>query len=153
MRCYELSQRRASRLVGTALKTVQGMRMLDYPESVRSHQRGVALPTREGFIVVDLAASISDASKNGERRTIHRHPYRRVKPIPKRPSMLDPPLRRDRGVARRPVRDDGGRGAGSVHGAPAGPFHRHPPAHHAENGEGVEGEAGEKNDPARRDRR
>ena len=32
----------------------------------------------------------SEASTRGERRPIHRRPYRRVKPIPKRPSMLDP---------------------------------------------------------------
>ena len=56
----------------------------------RVDQRGVAPPTREAPIVVDLATSVSRAEKSGERRAIHRRPYRRVKPIPKRPSMLDP---------------------------------------------------------------
>ena len=56
----------------------------------RVDQRGVAPATRDAPLVVDLAASITEAKRSGERRTIHRRPYRRVKPIPKRPSMLDP---------------------------------------------------------------
>ena len=56
----------------------------------RVDQRGVAAASGETPIVVDLAASVSQAEKNGERRAIHRRPYRRVKPIPKRPSMFDP---------------------------------------------------------------
>ena len=55
----------------------------------RVDQRGVSPVTRQAPIF-DLAASVSQAEKTGERRTIHRCPYRRVKPIPKRPSMLDP---------------------------------------------------------------
>jgi hypothetical protein len=37
-----------------------------------------------------VAAALESADPKGERRTIHRRPYRRVKPTPKRPSMLDP---------------------------------------------------------------
>ena len=56
----------------------------------RVDQRGVATASGEAPVVVDLTASLSHAEKNGERRAIHRRPYRRVKPIPKRPSMFDP---------------------------------------------------------------
>lgn len=56
----------------------------------RVDQRGGAPPTREAAVIVELAASVSEASKTGERRAIHRRPSRRVKPVPKRPSMLDP---------------------------------------------------------------
>ena len=56
----------------------------------RVDQRGAAAASGETPVVVDLATGVSHAQKNGERRTIHRRPYRRVKPIPKRPSMLDP---------------------------------------------------------------
>ena len=44
-------------------------------------------------IVVDLerfAVSLRTAWRDGERRPTHRRPYRRRKPIPQRPSMLDP---------------------------------------------------------------
>lgn len=43
-------------------------------------------------IVMDrdrLAASLKTAWRDGERRATHRRPYRRHKPIPRRPSMLD----------------------------------------------------------------
>jgi len=43
-------------------------------------------------ITVDLgrfAASLKTAWQDGERRPTHRRPYRRRKPVPKRPSMLD----------------------------------------------------------------
>jgi hypothetical protein len=43
-------------------------------------------------IIVDLdrfAASLKTAWRDGERRPTHRRPYRRRKPVPKRPSMLD----------------------------------------------------------------
>ena len=43
-------------------------------------------------IVVDLdrfAASLKIAWREGERRPTHRRPYRRRKPIPRRPTMLD----------------------------------------------------------------
>ncbi len=43
-------------------------------------------------IVDDLdrfAASLRTAWRDGERRPTHRRPYRRRKPVPKRPSMLD----------------------------------------------------------------
>ncbi len=41
-------------------------------------------------VVVDLAAAVAAARRNGERREIHRRPYRRVKAVPTRPSMLEP---------------------------------------------------------------
>ena len=43
-------------------------------------------------IIVDLdrfAASLKTAWRHGERRSTHRRPYRRRKPAPKRPSILD----------------------------------------------------------------
>jgi hypothetical protein len=40
-------------------------------------------------IVINVAAGLAAAGKDGERRSIHRRPYRRAKPIAKRPSMLD----------------------------------------------------------------
>jgi hypothetical protein len=36
-----------------------------------------------------FAASLKTAWRDGEPRPTHRRPYRRRKPIPKRPSMLD----------------------------------------------------------------
>ena len=56
----------------------------------RVDRRGAAAASGEKPVVVDLAASVSHTERNGECRAIHRRPYRRVKPIPKRPSMLDP---------------------------------------------------------------
>ena len=56
----------------------------------RVDQRGAAAASGETPIVADLAASVSRAKKSGERRAILRRPCRRAKPIPKRPSMLDP---------------------------------------------------------------
>ena len=41
-------------------------------------------------VVVDLAAAVARAKRNGERQEIHRRPYRRVKPIPARLSMFQP---------------------------------------------------------------
>jgi hypothetical protein len=43
-------------------------------------------------VIVDLdrfTASLKTAWRDGERRPTHRRPYRRRKPIPKRPSMID----------------------------------------------------------------
>jgi hypothetical protein len=56
----------------------------------RVDQRGVAPVPQNPAILVDLGGSVAEARKNGEGREIHRRPYRRVKPVPKRPSMLDP---------------------------------------------------------------
>ena len=47
----------------------------------RVDQRGVAAASGEAPVVVDLAASVSDAKRRGERRAIHRRPHRRVKPM------------------------------------------------------------------------
>lgn len=54
----------------------------------RVDQRGIG-PV-EAPIVIDMAAALDSAARRGEQRSIHRRPYKRVKPIPKRPSMLDP---------------------------------------------------------------
>jgi hypothetical protein len=57
----------------------------------RVDRRGTE-PVQPQSIVVDLdrfAASLKTAWREGERRPTHRRPYRRRKPIPKRPSMLD----------------------------------------------------------------
>ncbi len=115
----------------------------------RVDQRGAAAASGETPVAVNLAASVSRAEKNGERRAIHRRPYRRVRPIPKRPSMLDPHRAENRGMARGAARDDGGRPAGLAQGAPSRPVRRHPSAHHAAAREGVAGRAGEEDDPAR----
>ncbi len=56
----------------------------------RVDRRGIAPSADEMPIVVDLATAVADAKRNGERREIHRRPYRRVKPVPTRPSMLEP---------------------------------------------------------------
>ncbi len=56
----------------------------------RVDRRGIAPSAYESPVLVDLAAAIADATRNGERREIHRRPYHRVKPVPKRPSMLEP---------------------------------------------------------------
>lgn len=52
-------------------------------------QRGTGAVAAEAPVVIDVAAALDGATQRGERRTIHRRPYRRVKPVPKRPSMLD----------------------------------------------------------------
>jgi hypothetical protein len=57
----------------------------------RVDRRGTGAASKEP-IVVDLqrfAASLKTAWHEGERRPTHRRPYRRRKPVPKRPSMLD----------------------------------------------------------------
>jgi hypothetical protein len=57
----------------------------------RVDRRGIE-PSSQQPILVDLdrfAASLRTAWREGERRPTHRRPYRRRKPIPQRPSMLD----------------------------------------------------------------
>ncbi len=56
----------------------------------RVDQRGIAPAPKEAAIIVDFVSSVAESKRNGEHREIHRRPYRRVKPIPKRASMLDP---------------------------------------------------------------
>ena len=56
----------------------------------RVDQRGIAPAPKASSIIVDLVGSVAAAERDGERREIHRRPYRRVKPVPRRPSMLDP---------------------------------------------------------------
>jgi len=56
----------------------------------RVDRRGIAPSAQDLPVVIDLAGAIADARRNGERRDILRRPYRRTKPIPKRPSMLEP---------------------------------------------------------------
>ncbi|WP_297971624.1 ISNCY family transposase [uncultured Amaricoccus sp.] len=55
----------------------------------RVDQRGTGPVEANAPIVIDIAAALEDAARRGEQRPIHCRPYRRVKPIPKRPSMLD----------------------------------------------------------------
>lgn len=66
------------------------MRAAQAELGTRVDQRGSAPAPPASTIIVDLVGSVVAAKRNGERREIHRRPYRRVKPIPKRPSMLDP---------------------------------------------------------------
>jgi hypothetical protein len=57
----------------------------------RVDHRGTGPASRQPSIV-DLerfTASLSTAWRDGERRPTHRRPYRRRKPVPRRPSMLD----------------------------------------------------------------
>ena len=56
----------------------------------RVDRRGIARSAQDMPVVVDLAAVVADARRHGERRDILRRPYRRTKPIPKRPSMFEP---------------------------------------------------------------
>ena len=56
----------------------------------RVDQRGTGPVETRAPIVLDVAAVLDRAVREGEQRPIHRRLYRRVKPIPERPSMLDP---------------------------------------------------------------
>jgi hypothetical protein len=53
-------------------------------------RRGTGPVEAEGPIVIDMGAALERTARHGEQRAIHRRPYRRVKPIPQRPSMLEP---------------------------------------------------------------
>jgi hypothetical protein len=57
----------------------------------RVDRRGTQAAQPEPIIVDPdrFAASLKTAWREGERRATHRRPYRRRKPVPKRPSMLD----------------------------------------------------------------
>ena len=57
----------------------------------RVDRRGTETAQAEPIIVAPnrFAASLKTAWREGERRATHRRPYRRRKPVPKRPSMLD----------------------------------------------------------------
>ena len=57
----------------------------------RVDRRGTETAQAEPIIVDPnrFAASLKTAWREGERRATHRRPYRRRKPVPKRPSMLD----------------------------------------------------------------
>jgi hypothetical protein len=57
----------------------------------RVDQRGTQTAQLQPIIVDPdrFAASLKTAWREGERRATHRRPYRRRKPVPKRPSMLD----------------------------------------------------------------
>jgi hypothetical protein len=56
----------------------------------RVDQRGTGPVDAAAPIVIDMAAALERATLRGEQRPIHRRPYRRVKPVPKRPARLDP---------------------------------------------------------------
>ena len=56
----------------------------------RVDQRGTGPVETRAPIVLDVAAVLDRAARKGEQRPIHRRPYKRVKAIPRRPSMLDP---------------------------------------------------------------
>ena len=56
----------------------------------RVDRRGTGPVEMRAPVVLDVAAVLDRTAQEGEQRPIHRRPYRRVKPIPKRPSMLDP---------------------------------------------------------------
>lgn len=71
-----------------------GIRAAQAELGERVDQRGVAsaAPDKpaEPIDAKALGASLKTAWRDGERRPTHRRPYRRTKPIPKRPSILDP---------------------------------------------------------------
>lgn len=56
----------------------------------RVDRRGIGPVEDEAPIVIDIAAVLDSAPRSGEQRPIHRRPYRRVKPVPKRTARLDP---------------------------------------------------------------
>jgi hypothetical protein len=56
----------------------------------RVDRRGTAAVSAEAPVIIDVTAALDRHAERGEQRPIHRRRYRRVKPIPKRPSMLDP---------------------------------------------------------------
>ncbi|MBT2326394.1 hypothetical protein J7E62_29185 [Variovorax paradoxus] len=54
----------------------------------RVDQRGVAGATGRVHEVINAPAPTTSAER-GEQRAIHRRPYRRLKPVPRKPRMLD----------------------------------------------------------------
>ena len=113
----------------------------------RVDRRGAAAASGERPIVVDLATSVSHTERNGERRAIHRRPYRRVKPMPCAPVDARSPPGRDRGLARGAARDDGGRRAGPAQGVPSRSLRRRPSPDRSAGREGLAGAAGEAGHP------
>ena len=94
----------------------------------RVDPRGVAAASGETPVVVDLAAGVLNAKRNGERRAIHRRPRRRVKPMPCAPLHARSPPGREglagaAGEAGHPPcdRDAGGRAHHRDPRAPAVP--------------------------------
>ena len=54
-------------------------------------QRATGPIAAEAPIVIDMAAALDRAARRTEQQPpLHRRPYRRVKPIANRPSILDP---------------------------------------------------------------
>lgn len=54
----------------------------------RVDQRGVAEARGSAGEIINVAAPVT-TTQGGEQRAIHRRPYRRLKPVPRRPRMLD----------------------------------------------------------------
>lgn len=55
----------------------------------RVNLRGVGGPSANTDDTVKTAATTTPSVHSGERRAIHRRPYRRRKPVPRKPRMLD----------------------------------------------------------------
>ena len=85
---------RLSRMLETAdpVMLFAGIRAAQDDLGKRVDRRGLNAKPEEP-VVIDLqpfAANLETAWQAGETRPTHRRPYRRTKPYPKRPSMLDP---------------------------------------------------------------
>jgi len=85
---------RLSRMLETADPVIlfAGIRAAQEDLGKRVDRRGLNATSAEP-VAIDLqrfAANLGTAWQAGETRTTHRRPYRRTKPYPKRPCMLDP---------------------------------------------------------------
>lgn len=89
-----VDKKRLSQILETAdpVMLFAGIRAAQEDLGKRVDRRGLNAKPQEP-VVIDLqrfAANLGTAWQAGETRLTHRRPYRRTKPYPKRPTMLDP---------------------------------------------------------------
>ncbi|MDQ0028076.1 hypothetical protein J2X90_005929 [Variovorax paradoxus] len=83
-------KRRLGRMLATADPVVllNEIRAAQEDLGRRVDQRGVARVTESAHEIISAPAPVT-AAQRGEQRAIHRRPYRRIKPVPRKPRMLD----------------------------------------------------------------
>ena len=83
-------KRRLTRMLATADPVVLLSEIRAAQEDLgrRVDQRGVAGARGSADEIINVAAPVT-TTQSGEQRAIHRRPYRRLKPVPRRPRMLD----------------------------------------------------------------
>lgn len=83
-------KRRLTQLLATADPVVLLSEIRAAQEDLgrRVDQRGVTGARGSADEIINVAAPVT-ATPSGEQRAIHRRPYRRLKPVPRRPRMLD----------------------------------------------------------------